>query len=428
MISVDTLQELQAVESDCTIQLTSDIDFSNQSGSIFNVFTGILDGNGYTVHNVSSSIIEQLKGGKIKNIYLKDCVTIASTSPYGVLCEKGHGHISNVHLEDCTITVEQNRANKVGGLVGKFEKGLIKNCSFTGKVTSKGHDIAGLVGDSSCIDYANEESNVPSDTTDQIHILNCSVDVVLDGGSSVGGIVGRSVNTYVFDCKAEGRVSGGEYTGGIAGHSTRNTDQQKTGIKNCQNCAYIESKGPAGGIVGLSRVELCRNKNKAEVVGESTVGGICGIIEKDTIYNCINTESVTGEEFVGGISGRTTSKIRKCINKSDISGSESVGGIVGLTGREYKKNTITVIQDCFSKGSVSGSKSGGLIGVAYRTKLTNVYSILTTVPTKKSDPICSEFDGTCTEAYWDSDVFESSNIGTQKSLTETDIRNVLLQL
>ena len=133
---------------------------------------------------------------------------------------------------------------------------------------------------------------------------------------------------------------------------------------------------------------MIRQKYTFLVYDYTTVGNT----SKSTVTNCYNTGKVTGDNWVGGVVGNTSSNstITNCYNTGAVTGDNDVGGVVGYA---YSNPTIT---NCYNTGSVSGSgEVGGVVGSAYSSTVTNCY-----------------YGGNCTLSYGIGS--SSSNTGASK--------------
>ena len=172
-----------------------------------------------------------------------------------------------------------------------------------------------------------------------------------------------------------GTIEGTTVVGGIAGWSNCME------IDNCVNYATVKGKELVGGIIGEykpimdlslnSSITNCTNAGPviAENKEDSYIGGIAGKIEpayQDTdatndkelkIVKCINTGSVTGNNYVGGIAGQViNSTIDSCMNMGNVTGNQYVGGIVAIA------NNAT-ISKCYASCNVSSNDyHGGILG------------------------------------------------------------------
>ncbi|MCL2040376.1 MAG: hypothetical protein FWG85_08135 [Bacteroidetes bacterium] len=98
------------------------------------------------------------------------------------------------------------------------------------------------------------------------------------------------------------------------------------------------------------------------VNGEYNVGGLVGYLYNTSITNCINNAIISGvDNYVGGLVGYVGSddnmSISYCINNGNVSGNEYIGGIVGYTSTLTSSNTS--ISNCMNLGNITGK---GYIG------------------------------------------------------------------
>ena len=87
-----------------------------------------------------------------------------------------------------------------------------------------------------------------------------------------------------------------------------------------------------------------------------------------TIRNCNVTGTVTGDQYVGGISGYTSEncEVSSCYVRGTVSGNKYVGGIVG--------KGVGAIKNCYALADVSaGDFAGGIVGYTYALTIENCY-------------------------------------------------------
>lgn len=103
-----------------------------------------------------------------------------------------------------------------------------------------------------------------------------------------------------------------------------------------------------GGIAGYGKVQWCIFNG--EVSGNEYVGGICGKSSSNPYY-CYTTGSVTGNNTVGGVVG--TGSVSFSYSAADVKGNSNIGGIVG------NGNATT----CYATGKVTAKDyGGGIVG------------------------------------------------------------------
>ena len=206
-------------------------------------------------------------------------------------------------------------------------------------------------------------------------------------------------NGYVVrNMKIESNMTGLAYVG-LFGSTA--TPANTTGIKNLGvvNC-YInvkEKEAYVGGVLGFARDTRGMSLYNCYVTGEinavasitkehwwddiyvyngyMTVGGVCGYIYDDYLYNCYNASSinVTDAAIVGGVVGGNGFLIAQCYNTGNITvrtmGYDAdtdfsilVGGVFGTSSfsvtNTYNLGNINVITDvAVLLGGIGGQKS-----------------------------------------------------------------------
>ena len=304
-------------------ELTKSLSFAEDSDwSPIALFSGIFEGNGYTISKLTinkpnanylglfSSITS---GAKINNIGLLD-IDIQGNRWVGGLVGFNYGRITNSYA---TGAVTGNSG--VGGLVG-FNYGRITNSYAMGAVTGTGNDVGGLVGENGG------------------DITNSYATGAVTGDRSVGGLVGS--NAYggsVTNSYATGAVTGNSGVGGLVGSN-----------------AY-------GGSVTDSYVT-------GAVTGNSRVGGLVGVNYFSSVTNSYAMGAVTGNSTVGGLVGVNYGRITNSYATGAVTGNYNVGGLVGV-------NYFSSVTNSYATGAVTGNYNvGGLVGVNYNNgSVTNSY-------------------------------------------------------
>jgi PGF-CTERM protein len=328
---ISNASELQAIEDDldANYTLVTDIDASNtmqwNNGSGFDPvgddesesstpdpFTGSLDGNGYTVTQLT--------------------INRSTESHVGLIGSTGSGALINdISVKNITVS----GSNDVGGLVGNNDEsdGTIQNAAVIGTVNSSSFVAGGLVGN--------------NDGT----IQNATATVTVTGPRQVGGLVGENGGP-IQNVRATGNVTGfgtGE-VGGLVG-------ENDGPIQNVRATGDVSGSDEVGGLVGIND-ELIRNATATGTVdGSSTqVGGLVGENGFAVIRNVTATGDVSGSDEVGGLVGANDDVIRNATATGDVNGSKEVGGLVGRSGGMIRRAKAT--------GNVTGSdeKVGGLVG------------------------------------------------------------------
>ena len=283
-LTTSWIEEISTVEQFLKIReslngyykLVADIDLSTIEwtpiGSEATPFTGVLDGNGY----------------KIKNLTITTTVSNI-TGLFGV----SSGTIKNIILEDVNINIDSITADsKIAALVA-YNKGTLEN-------------IRALSG---TVNIANHSGTLTS---------------------YVGGIV--SYNEGLLKTITNNLpVSGGTYAAGICAYDL-STTLAKAGTYLINNGSVL-GKTAAGGIYGYSKqLVFDYMKNSGSITATNYAGGIVGVNTASTykpikVNYCANTGNITstdnnyGTSYAGGI----TSEAYEIL----ISDSYNTGSITG---------------------------------------------------------------------------------------------------
>ena len=261
--------------------------------------------------------------------------------------------IQNVNLTGgLTNTISDANGSYVGAVAGYIIGGAIRNCN-----------------------------------TSEFTIKSSSDDLTL--GQAVGGIVGVAENTQVANCLSGTDITlnfSSFYIGGVAGAAVGSqvVNCSYTGTLTIMGSGYADCGGIVGNSQQGSEISQCVNQGTIDLTGRTSstnakVGGIVGSQDYDAgkIDSCTNEGIVTGNaSSMGGIAGYAAGgSIESCLNKGNVESTDGsyVGGIAG--------SSSAPIQTCVSAGALT--KTGG-----------------------NSDPILAAGSGTCTDNYYDNNVFK----------------------
>lgn len=190
----------------------------------------------------------------------------------------------------------------------------------------------------------------------------------VSGGSNVGALCGRAIETDFLHCHTEANVVGNGTVGGSIGCVNRS---KNSGVRYVKECS---SKGSVVNNVTFSSDEY--------YLSTKATGGVIGayvsreIGDTATIENCANYSYVQGTSCVGGVVGRFHTYytqnivVRNCINDGNVkSNDKRAGGIIGYNyqdGSLGNSNSVT-IEQCINYGTVTGDGSslGGILGFSH---------------------------------------------------------------
>ena len=232
-------------------------------------FTGSITGSTYyywyeATDVYGGGIVASMKGGSIENCTVNTTIhseNVRYTAYAGGIASSMTGGT----IENCNVTAGSDGIYSywhAGGIVGyaniaNFE--AIKDCTFSGKVSSKGY-TGGIVG-------------------------------YLQGGNLQN-------NHITADSNASSFVSGGNYAGGIAGRIG-----ESTVLESCDVSSLVTVSVEAdaiGGIVGLMNASTVRNNQSyATISGDiENMGGVVGKLDAAS-YTLSNNRYSSAEHGIG---------------------------------------------------------------------------------------------------------------------------------
>lgn len=283
-----------------------------------------------------------------QNARLVSDITLSGEwTPIGTITTPYSGIFEGSHLSISGLCgMHRHREERYFGLFYKLENATVQNLKVSG-VMVFGNGLNGL-GESYDIGAI---AVIAKDS----RILNCECSLVP---------------------QIEGRITGTDRrVGGVVG-----SIQGATTVDRCVNRANIIGNYSIGGIVGfidknspLAIVSNCQNEGNVISRSGDDHGGIVGECLSGRLINCYNRGDVqpdndSSDTENGGIAGISAISVTSCFNVAKISGSFYVGGIVGKTSNEAVSLTY-----CMNSGDVSATKedvqknfyfAGGLVGSA----------------------------------------------------------------
>ncbi len=341
---ITTVDQLQEMNDDLSAKymLMNSLDASATSGwnggagfvpigNNTGAFTGIFDGNGYTITNLTINLPTSASWGtglfgfigdacKIMNVGLEN-VDISGGMATGGLVGGTDMHATDCRISDCYVTGAIYSNYGVGGLIGNNRGGTITRCYSTATITTDG----GLY------DYAGGFAGLNSQ---QGIIDSCyATGDVTAGGSRSGGFIASNSGT-IRRCFSTGNLNGEHAAGGFAGENksgTVNGNQQGI-ISDCYATGDVTGTDWVGGFVGT---------NWESVTDRSLI---------TTITNCYSIGDATATDSVpevGGFAGRlgSDSVIEGCYWNTEISSQAASYGGMGKTITEMQQQSTFVDWD-----------------------------------------------------------------------------------
>ena len=198
-------------------------------------FTGILDGQGYSVSGIFINNDNSYQGlvgnlgesGCIKNIGVTESY-IKGYSYIGGVCGANNGGT----LSYCHNTGKVKGTDSyVGGVCGRnYNGGIVTYCYNTGKVNGGGEEI--YVG-------------------------------------YVGGICGQNYGTLAQSYNTGEITGANDYVGGVCG-----TNEET--LTNCYNKGDVTGYKNVGGVCGFNFNNMTNCYSTGDITGERSIGGVCG--------------------------------------------------------------------------------------------------------------------------------------------------------
>ena len=227
-------------------------------GSNDNRFSGVFDGNGFTIANLytrggnNKGLFSVLHDdGEIKHVGLLD-VYVHGGSNMGALVGQNHGKITSSYATEGTVVATGSGASPVGGLVGINGSQVVSSFANVAVMASDGDEVGGLVG------------------RNQDLIINSYATGTVKGRSFVGGLVGYNNRGSIMNSYATGNVSGNAHIGGLVGEQGNDSS-----IINTYARGHIVGILNSGGLVGTQSGGSIMNSYATGNLSEGS-GGLVG--------------------------------------------------------------------------------------------------------------------------------------------------------
>lgn len=327
------------------------------SGLTSDNFTGVIDGNGYTINGLTMTTYFE------------------SLNSYGFV-GYNYGTLKNLKLTNVNINITGIQNDVYAGGICGYNSGDIVNCYVSGKVNISNHSGS---YDSICGGIVGKSNSVSMNEPFKYSIIDCYNEAEISSANYAGGIVGFSIYAEPYQkCINAGNVTS-KYAGGIVGYSYGDNFYQ------CKNEGNINGSQECGGILGATMLDSyslfvessfiqCANIGEISTSNSADceAGGIVGEIFSALITDCYNYGKVSGHS-VAGIMGHsscyTGTIVSNCLNTGVITGNQYSAGIIGC-------GTQIEVKDCVNFGKISTSISKGHIsGYNYAGTHANCYYV-----------------------------------------------------
>lgn len=264
----------------------------------------------------------------------------------------GNGHkISNLTIDTSNYT-NRSSFNLFGYIsFATIENLVIEDFEFASENIEKTYYVGALAG----IDLTDLSSSTSKESL--IKGITTSGSYVVAKQSSLypvyaGGLFGKVSFEIISNCKNFISITNASYAGGLVGTATK-----MMYALNLSNEGQINSALYAGGLLGKCGTAFyaSESSNKADITSVQAAGGLVGSVNYYAVitlcYNTGNITSTTDNTLLGA------------------------GGLIGccyFIGGEALPSVE--ISESYNRGNISAPYAGGLLGVTYEIKLTNVYN------------------------------------------------------
>lgn len=303
------------------------------TGSTGTFFTGLLDGQGHTIWNLS-----------IAGRYGHDAGLFGMFS--GVVKDL---HLRNVHIS----------GSPVGAIAGLNHRGIILRCSVIGQVSGS-ESVGGMVG-----------------SLWTATVMDCRTDVQVTGVDLVGGMIGGGFGGVLIRCESQVDIAGDESVGGLVG------ELREAQIVDSRVRGTVVGRDSVGGLVGnvTWAMSILRSTAACVVVAEQTSGGLVGATRRagsdQGIVDSYARGSVAGS-VVGGLIGtasgvRIVNSYAACEMIPVASETESialaVGGLFGQADTHLGPLVVSSFWDTQVSGvPLSSGEGSPLLGAGLDTE------------------------------------------------------------
>jgi len=311
VVSITNETELKAMTADGHYRLANDITLTSPWTP--KVFSGVFDGDGFTLFNVqinsaSSDVgfFSVLDHANVHDVSLSGSIdvtlTTSSANVGGLAGTVTDSNVSNVHVAMSIDVESSNGIAQVGGAIGTLLHSELMKVTYQGAITAQNAIAGGLIGKA----YDPREAHV-------IHQSGAEGTLVVTGGeqSLAGGFIGFMSNNMLTlsQCYARVDVTGTSYVGGFIAYLGSGViiNSYARGTVTATDTTIVHLGGFIGRAEGYNNsVSYCISM--ATLVSSATgtsvhIGAFSGVTPGGsyaTIYlNCVYDSNLTSRDRIG---------------------------------------------------------------------------------------------------------------------------------
>lgn len=290
-------------------------------------FRGVLDGNGFEIRNLSIQNPEReevalfaYSTGSFKNLVLRD-FSLDGKDNVGALAAVASANFTNIHYKSSpgsTGSIEGQ--GNVGALIGHIRTGNITDVTVDA-IVSGGNSAGGIVGRHSRNGFSNSSGKIET----------AYATGNITGSGSVGGIAGSLHVGDLFKSCANTEVNGG-VAGGLIGSLVApyrtsvgfsgSVDASPTKVRQSYATGKVLSTNIAGGLIGQAMgsfggtnlsIQNSYSNSEVSISGASSIaGGLLGTLDlveatdypfQISIQDSYSTSLIDGSQNLGGFIG-----------------------------------------------------------------------------------------------------------------------------
>lgn len=381
MIPLSTADDLLKIKNAPSAKycLAADIDLEGAEWTGSCAFSGVLDGQGYSITNFTMNGSGENIGffttnsGTIKNVTFSDLIfSVNKDSSYhaGVITGTNTGTMENCKVSDVSLTYTLARSAQsgsvtsyVGGLTGT-NNGTMTDCAFQGNMAGKveGYNTYSGFSNHYLYIYIRMGGIAGENLTDHT-ITGASVDATLKITCIANGAQGFA---YCDSSPHVGGVVGYNY--GLLSESTANTNITLTGSGGRSRICRVAGLCATNESTGTIKNCVCTGTISAEDTASLTDIRVAGLayynVKGGTISNSYSNVNISipvscgSYSAIGGFVGDNFSTITNCYSSGDIETActKNIGGFCGYN------NTGGSISKCFSTGNITLTNDATNVG------------------------------------------------------------------
>lgn len=329
VVSITNESELRAMTTDGHYRLANDISLSGEWTP--KAFSGVFDGEGYTISNmvlstdsVNVGFFSVLDHASVSDVTLTGVLSVTlsqSDSHVGGLA----GYVVDSFIQEIHVAMDltvhsTNGLATVGGAIGTLVNSEVTRLTYEANITAENAIAGGLIGKA----YDPQESHT-------LFQSGAEGSLVVSGGeqSLAGGFIGFISNNMltISQCYARMNVTGTSYVGGFVAYlgSGHIENSYASGTITATETTIVHLGGFIGRTEGYNNaVSYCISRTTlvSSATGSSVyIGAFVGVTPGGsyaTIYlNCVYDSSLTSRDRIGnpsvgrgdGISGVTSANL-----------------------------------------------------------------------------------------------------------------------